>query len=72
VTKHYVGKARSHDTRRDAFLTSLGIRVLRIMNDDVYENLEGVWEAIARAAREQMERLGPTVPRGRRPKRKRE
>lgn len=68
---HYVGAAPAHDRRRQQFIESLGIRVLRFLNDEVYENLEGVWEAIARAAREQMERMGSPAVRGRRSKRKR-
>ncbi|HTI49744.1 MAG TPA: endonuclease domain-containing protein [Planctomycetaceae bacterium] len=66
---HYIRDADSYDARRDRFIESLGIRVLRILNSDVYENLEGVWEAIARAAREQMARIGPDVTRGRRTRR---
>jgi very-short-patch-repair endonuclease len=66
---HYVGTAQEDDRRRQAFIESLGIRVLRFLNSDVYENLDGVWEAIARVVREQIERIGPEVPRGRRTKR---
>ena len=36
-----------HDRRRTDFLESEGWRVLRITNPDVYENLEGVLDAIA-------------------------
>ena len=66
---HYVGNAQSRDRRRQQFIESLGIRVLRFLNTDVYENLEGVWEAIARAVREQMTRHGLDALRGRRTKR---
>ena len=66
---HYVGTAQVRDCRRQRFIESLGIRVLRFLNSDVYENLDGVWDAIARAVREQIERIGPDVPRGRRAKR---
>jgi very-short-patch-repair endonuclease len=61
---HYVGDAQEEDRRRQRFIESLGIRVLRILNSDVYENLDGAWEAIARAVQEQRERVGPKVPRG--------
>ena len=40
---HYVGEAQQRDRRRQQFIESLGIRVLRFLNDDVYENLDGVW-----------------------------
>lgn len=63
---HYVADSQQNDSRRQEFIESLGIRVLRFLNDDVYENLDGVWEAIARAVREQMERIGTDAPRGRR------
>jgi very-short-patch-repair endonuclease len=66
---HYVGTAQEQDRRRQEFIEPLGIRVLRFVNSDVYENLEGVWEAIARAVREQIEQSGPDVLRGRRSKR---
>jgi hypothetical protein len=52
--------------RRDAKIQSFGIRVLRILNDDFYENLDGVWDFIAREAKHRMEQLGPEVKRGRR------
>src|SRR5262245_29812771 len=68
---HYVGNADIYDCLRQRFIESLGIRLLRFLNTDVYENLEGVWEAIAQAAREQMERLRPEISRGRRPKHER-
>ncbi|MBI3860887.1 MAG: endonuclease domain-containing protein [Planctomycetia bacterium] len=66
---HYVAGKQASDARRDATIRSYGIRILRFLNSDVYENLEGVWEAIARAARERMQELGPDVARGRRSKR---
>ncbi len=40
----------SYDQRRQQFLESLGLTVLRIANDDVLSNLEGVLFAIVRAA----------------------
>jgi very-short-patch-repair endonuclease len=32
----------SHDSRRNAYCRSLGFQILRISNDDVMTNLEGV------------------------------
>ena len=39
------------DERRDAFLRSQGFRVLRVWNNDIFENEEGVTEAILEALR---------------------
>ncbi len=38
-----------YDALRQAFLESLGLRVLRFKNDDVLENIHGVLEVIAEA-----------------------
>jgi hypothetical protein len=35
------------------------------LNDDVYENLDGVWDALVRGAREQIEQLRPSDRPGR-------
>jgi ATP-dependent DNA helicase RecQ len=37
-----------YDRRRDAFLRSLGFKIIRISNDDVLETLDGVAEFIYR------------------------
>jgi very-short-patch-repair endonuclease len=37
----------AHDARRSAFLESEGWRIVRVTNTDVFENLDGVWLAIA-------------------------
>jgi len=34
--------AQEHDRKRDAYLSQMGWRVVRILNRDVYKNLEGV------------------------------
>ena len=44
---HSTAQEIAHDQQRTGFLTSKGWRVLRITNPDVYDNLEGVLEAIA-------------------------
>lgn len=38
----------AHDRRRDAFLRARGWRVFRVQNSDIYKNLDGVLEGIAR------------------------
>jgi very-short-patch-repair endonuclease len=54
---HHRPGRQDSDSARDAAIRAYGIRILRFSNNDIYENLEGVWEAIARAAREQMQRI---------------
>ena len=44
---HDSAAANQHDERRDAFLASLGIEVLRFENRHVMENLEGVLAEIS-------------------------
>ena len=39
---------QAYDEQRTVFLRSLGLKVFRVANDDVVENLEGVVEAILR------------------------
>jgi very-short-patch-repair endonuclease len=62
----HMREAPASDARRAQFIESLGIRLLRIHKDDVYEILDGVWEAIKRAAAGQIEQLGSHLTRGRR------
>jgi very-short-patch-repair endonuclease len=45
---HVGGESVVRDAQRSAFLRHHGWRVLRIPNDDVYENLDGVLELILR------------------------
>ena len=39
----------AHDQKRDAYLTRRQWRVLRVLNGDVYENHDGVFDAISAA-----------------------
>ena len=66
---HRTPGRQDSDNARDAAIRAYGIRILRFSNNDIYENLEGVWEAIARAAREQMQRIRADDAPGRRVKR---
>jgi very-short-patch-repair endonuclease len=68
---HYRPGRQERDSIRDAAIRAFGIRILRFSNTDVYENLEGVWEAIARAAREQIQRIRPDDAPGRKARRTR-
>lgn len=54
---HFQPGAKAKDLIRDQFLERQRIRVVRFLNVHVYENLEGVREAIATAAREQKAKL---------------
>jgi very-short-patch-repair endonuclease len=45
---HFRPGAREYDRRRQEFIESFGIRLVRILNTDVYENLDGVLEMIGR------------------------
>ena len=47
-SQHAGDAHRAHDERRDAFLASQGYRTLRFWNTDLWENYDGVVEAIAR------------------------
>jgi very-short-patch-repair endonuclease len=53
---HWTPEELAYDARRTAFLQNDGWRVLRVSNLDVFENLDGVWLAIA-------QRLPPPPPR---------
>ncbi|MBI3439813.1 MAG: endonuclease domain-containing protein [Proteobacteria bacterium] len=44
---HWSADELAHDSKRTKFLEGEGWRVLRVTNVDVYDNLDGVWRAIA-------------------------
>ena len=37
---------QEHDVHRDSYLTELDIRVIRFWNNDVLQNIDGVWKMI--------------------------
>lgn len=45
---HYTETAQQQDTQRDAYLQSVGLRVLRFTNQEINQNMAGVYEAIKR------------------------
>ena len=49
---HSSASEMAHDKARTEFLESEGWQVLRYWNKDIYDNLEGVLDAIAEAARD--------------------
>jgi deoxyribose-phosphate aldolase len=61
----HVGAERDeHDRRRDAFLRTHGIEVLRIPNDEALRNIDGVTASIARVIEQSQRRPSPTPPTG--------
>ncbi|MHB8093093.1 MAG: endonuclease domain-containing protein [Syntrophales bacterium] len=44
--QHYHGDGEKKDAQRDAYMTRLGLKVLRFSDRDVFENLEGILEEI--------------------------
>lgn len=53
---------RRHDVMRTARLTGLGWQVVRIRNEDVLRNLEGVWATVQMAVRAQRETARADIP----------
>jgi very-short-patch-repair endonuclease len=43
---HYTAEGKSHDQMRDAYMVSLGLKVLRFTNAEVMQNMAGVYDAI--------------------------
>jgi len=43
---HSSSEELAYDRRRELFLSRLGYRVLRVGNDDIYENMTGVLSAV--------------------------
>lgn len=46
--QHYTEEGQAQDSKRDAFLNDIGLRVLRFSNLDVLGNLDGVIAEIVR------------------------
>jgi very-short-patch-repair endonuclease len=46
----------AHDARRRSFMARFGWKEIRVYNDDVYKNLDGILEAIWREANERIAR----------------
>jgi len=58
---HGSDREQTRDEKRTAFLESRGWRVLRVWNNDIYDNLDGVMDAIGAA-------LPPSGPSGHLPR----
>ena len=44
--QHYYGKTQNDDLKRDEYLNSIGIKVLRFSDRDVLKNMDGVLESV--------------------------
>ncbi len=67
---HFNPEAKEYDSRRQRFIESLGISVVRFTNTDVRENLDGVLQMLARMIAEQ-EKVVPRAGDGQERRRKR-
>ena len=47
--QHFTDEGRAHDERRTEYLATRGVRVLRFTNRELFEEREGVLEAIRQA-----------------------
>jgi len=45
---HFHDQAQEYDQKRQKFIESFGIKIIRFLNDDIYEGLDGVLQAIGR------------------------
>ncbi len=59
---HFTDEAKRGDRERQAWVESFGMRFVRVTNIDVYENLDGVLQVIARAIENTP--LNPPLARG--------
>ncbi|MDG6027864.1 MAG: DUF559 domain-containing protein [Candidatus Brocadia sp.] len=55
---------QEYDQKRDAFLSSLQLKVVRIPGKDVLGNIEGVWRFVTRLIKGRVEELSPPRPSG--------
>ena len=45
---HFHDRAQEYDQKRQKFIESFGIKIIRFLNDDIYDGLDGVLQAIGR------------------------
>ncbi len=45
---HFHDRAQEYDQKRQKFIESFGIKIIRFLNDEIYEGLDGVLQAIGR------------------------
>jgi very-short-patch-repair endonuclease len=55
---HFQSGVREYDQKRQQFIESFGIKVIRILNTEIYQNLDGVLEMVGREVVMRSERTG--------------
>jgi very-short-patch-repair endonuclease len=64
---HFQEGARAYDEQRTRYISSFGIRIMRFLNADVDENLDGVLEAIGQVVLERRAMNAASQPPGQTP-----
>ena len=59
---HYQKGAQEYDAQRQQFIESFGINVVRFLNTDIYENMDGVLGEISREIMVGRKQPPPTPP----------
>jgi very-short-patch-repair endonuclease len=59
-SQHFTADGREYDRERDAFLTGLGLTVLRYANSDISKNFSGVCQDILHHISSLQPSSGPT------------
>jgi len=60
---HAEANQMRYDKKREAYLKSLGLRIVRYTNEDVLHNLEGVWADLERQVGSTGTSPSPSLPR---------
>jgi very-short-patch-repair endonuclease len=55
---HFRSGVREYDQKRQQFIESFGIKVIRLLNTEIYQNLDGALEMIGREVLMKRERTG--------------
>ena len=59
---HFNEEAQGYDQVREAFIGSFGIKFIRFTNEEVYRNLDGVFESIVEFAQKRAKESGSPPP----------
>jgi very-short-patch-repair endonuclease len=51
---HFHDGAKKYDAKRQAYIESLGIKIVRFLNTEIYENIEGVLQTLMREMTSQL------------------
>jgi very-short-patch-repair endonuclease len=57
---HFQSGAPIYDVKRQQFIESFGIRIVRILNIEIYDNIDGVLEMIGREVLQRREHRKPS------------